>query len=218
MTKPSGAHRGAAPPRHLPLLAEPQRLTLDAMFTHPLPYVGWTRVLALFNVLGMVEAKADDEFAFRIGAGHHLLHKPHGENLSVPEVAVLHGSGSWHSCPSPGCASGNTYEGRASKLHHTAERMDGDVDPGRPAPVRARAQPGADHSHEPADGRPGASPPCVAGRFLPRARLCSVMLCRWRSRCVGMVAAVSLGTAVDCGGTTTAAAGRRSATRAETCS
>ena len=40
--------------------------------------------------------------------------------------------------------------------------------------------------------------------------------CRWRSRCVGAVAAVSLGTAVARGGTTTAAAGWRPATLAVT--
>ncbi len=42
------------------------------------------------------------------------------------------------------------------------------------------------------------------------------MLCRWRSRCVGAVSAVSLGTAVDRGGTMIAAAGQRSATVAAT--
>src|SRR3954453_20993504 len=40
------------------------------------------------------------------------------------------------------------------------------------------------------------------------------MSCRWRSRCVGAVSAVALGTAVERGGTTTSAPGWRSATSA----
>ena len=52
--------------------------------------------------------------------------------------------GCGRSCPSPGFASGNTDGDRASELHHTVERVDGDVHLGRPTLVRARAQPVTD--------------------------------------------------------------------------
>jgi len=47
-------------------------------------------------------------------------------------------------------------------------------------------------------------------------RPCSVMALRWRSRCVGAVWAVSLGTAVERGGTMMAASGWREAMLAVT--
>jgi len=94
--------------------------------------------------------------------------------------------------------------------------MDGDVHLGRPAPVRARAQPVTDHLLEPADGRLDPRPLRVAGRFLPSRTSVLGDAFRLRSRCVGVVAAISLGKAVDRGGTMIAASGWRSATAAET--
>lgn len=89
MTKPSGSRQATAPARGRPFLTEEEHLTLDAMFTHPLPYIGWNKALALFSALGTVEPMADDEFAFRIGGEHHLLRKPHDEDLSAPEIVGL---------------------------------------------------------------------------------------------------------------------------------
>jgi len=89
MTKPSGSRQDVAPAQVRSFLAEKERLTLDAMFTHPLPYIGWNKALALFSALGAVEPMANDEFAFRIGGEHHLLQKPHDEDLSAPEVVAL---------------------------------------------------------------------------------------------------------------------------------
>src|SRR3954464_14038606 len=54
------------------------------------------------------------------------------------------------------------------------------------------------------------------GAFCQAILPVSAMSWRWRSRWVGAVSAVSLGTAVERGGTTTAASGWRSATLAET--
>ena len=54
MTKPSG-NRQHVPHGTLPFLTEADRLTLDAMFSQPLPYIGWNRILALFDALGTVE-------------------------------------------------------------------------------------------------------------------------------------------------------------------
>lgn len=88
MTKTSGSRRHI-PHSDPPFLAEPDRLTLDAMFTHPLPYLGWNRVVVLFAALGSVEPRRDDEFAFRIGTEHHIMQKPPGEDLSAAEVVGL---------------------------------------------------------------------------------------------------------------------------------
>ena len=89
MTKPSGSHQDSMPALDRPYLAEANRLTLDAMFSHPLPYLGWNRVVALFEAMGTVERRTDDEFAFRIGGEHCLVRKPHNEDLSADEVVHL---------------------------------------------------------------------------------------------------------------------------------
>ena len=89
MTKPSGSRRHIPQAGTSPFLAEPDRLTLDAMFSHPLPYLGWNRVVALFGALGSVEPRGPDEFAFRLGAEHHLIKKPRDEDLSASEVVGL---------------------------------------------------------------------------------------------------------------------------------
>ena len=88
MTKPSGSHQ-RIPHGTPPFLAEADRLTLDAMFTHPLPYLGWNRVVALFDVLGSVEPRPDNGFAFRIGGEHHMMQHPPGEDLQASDVIGL---------------------------------------------------------------------------------------------------------------------------------
>ena len=52
MTKPSG-DRQHVPHGNPPFLAEADRLTLDAMFSDPLVYLGWNRVIALFGALAL---------------------------------------------------------------------------------------------------------------------------------------------------------------------
>jgi len=89
MTKPSGSHQDSTPASDRPTLAEENRLTLDAMFSHPLPYLGWSKVVALFDVMGTVERRAGDEFAFRIGGEHCIVRKPNNEDLSAAEVVHL---------------------------------------------------------------------------------------------------------------------------------
>ena len=88
MTKPSG-DRQHVPHGNPPFLAEADRLTLDAMFSHPLPYLGWNRVIALFGALGSVEPRLDRGLTFRIGTEHHVMQKPPGEDLSAAEVVSL---------------------------------------------------------------------------------------------------------------------------------
>lgn len=89
MTKSTGSHQHVAPAQSQPFLNGDERVTLDAMFSSPLPYLGWSRVVALFKVLGTVEPRADDAFEFRIGAEHHLVSKPADEDLATTEVVNL---------------------------------------------------------------------------------------------------------------------------------
>ena len=89
MTKPSGSHHAITPAQVRPFLIEADRLTLDAMFTSPLPYVGWKKAVELFGALGTVEPRAEGEFAFRIGAEHHLVRKPRDEDLPASEAVEL---------------------------------------------------------------------------------------------------------------------------------
>ena len=99
-----------------------------------------------------------------------------------------------------------TEIGRPS-FQHAVRGMDGNVHLGRPTLVRAAAQPVTDHLLEPANGGfyPGSD--VVAGRLLPScssvlgdALQMAVPLC-WRAL------AVSLGTAVERGGTMTSRSG-----------
>ncbi len=89
MTKPSGKHQAVTPAQKMQFLAEADRLTLGAMFTNPLPPIGWHKAVALFDILGTVEPQADDDYAFRIGAEHHVVHKPRDADLSASEVVDL---------------------------------------------------------------------------------------------------------------------------------
>ena len=84
-----------------------------------------------------------------------------------PWGAVLHRSEVRAQLPQPCLGSGDADGDWASPLQHTVEGMDGDVHLGRPTPVRARAQPVADHLLEPPDGCLGPSPPHIVGCFLP---------------------------------------------------
>jgi hypothetical protein len=66
------------------------RRTLNAIFRHPLSHnLGWSDVVALFETIGEVEERANNEFSFRVGGVHHLMHKPHTKDLTAPEVIEL---------------------------------------------------------------------------------------------------------------------------------
>jgi hypothetical protein len=144
--------------------------------------------------------------------------------VPTPDSGVLHGPGVQTYSPQPRSGSGDADRDRASQLQHAVERVDSDLHLGRPALVLVRAQAVPDHLFPARDGRLGASGRVVArsrlppSAAIPRAaraepsaappiRPCSATHWRWRSRCVGALSAVSLGTAVARGGTTTAASG-----------
>ena len=89
MTKRSGDRQHVAPAEAYPVLDEENRLTLDSLFSHPMPYMGWNRTLALFEVLGTVGLRINGCHEFRIGAEHHLVRKPADEDLSAIEAVNL---------------------------------------------------------------------------------------------------------------------------------
>ena len=71
-------------------LSGSDRRTLDAIFRHPISHnLAWRDVVALFETLGTVESKVNNEFAFKVGDAQHLIHKPHTHQLTVPEVLEL---------------------------------------------------------------------------------------------------------------------------------
>ena len=66
------------------------RRTLDAIFRHPLSHnLAWRDVVALFEALGTVETKANNEFVFKIGDAQLLIRRPHTHQLTAPEVLDL---------------------------------------------------------------------------------------------------------------------------------
>lgn len=61
--------------------------TLDAIYRHPLAHnLEWADVVALFERLGSVEQKSNNEVAFTIGGEHRLVRKPHTKDLTTSEV------------------------------------------------------------------------------------------------------------------------------------
>jgi hypothetical protein len=66
------------------------RRTLEALFRHPAAHnLEWMDVVALIEKIGAVHQKADNRFAFDVGAEHHLMHKPHAKDLTSSEVVDL---------------------------------------------------------------------------------------------------------------------------------
>ena len=68
-------------------LSKGSRVTLEAIYRHPLAHnLGWKSVIALFEAVGTVEHKPNDELAFGLGGEHHRMRKPHGKDLEAAEV------------------------------------------------------------------------------------------------------------------------------------
>src|SRR4051812_21937031 len=116
--------------------------------------------------------------------------------------------------PYPVLGSCDADVGRASQLQHAVQDLDRHVHLRRPTLVCVRAQPIPDHALVASDGGLGAGPVRVPGRHLPPPAAPLSDELKVRSRWVGAVSAVALGTAVERGGTMTAAAGWLSATLA----
>jgi hypothetical protein len=76
--------------RQSPRLSGAERRTLQEMFRHPVAHnLRWSDVIALFEMLGGVEHKANGEVVMRLGHEHHLMHRPHVKDLNTTEVLDL---------------------------------------------------------------------------------------------------------------------------------
>jgi hypothetical protein len=64
--------------------------TLEALFRHPTAHnLEWMDVVSLIEKIGTVHQKANDKFAFDVGAEHYQMHKPHTKDLTSSEVVDL---------------------------------------------------------------------------------------------------------------------------------
>src|SRR6204780_4264020 len=64
--------------------------TLEALFRHPTAHnLEWMDVVSLIEKIGVVHRKANDKFAFDVGAEHYQMHKPHTKDLTSSEVVDL---------------------------------------------------------------------------------------------------------------------------------
>jgi hypothetical protein len=66
------------------------RRTLDTIFQHPLTHnLPWRDVAALVESIGSVEERHDGEFSLRAGDQHLSIKRPHGKDLTGPDVIEL---------------------------------------------------------------------------------------------------------------------------------
>jgi len=66
------------------------RRTLDTIFQHPLTHnLPWRDVAALIESIGSVEERHDGEFSLRAGDQHLSIKRPHGKDLTGPDVIEL---------------------------------------------------------------------------------------------------------------------------------
>src|SRR5580704_8796689 len=66
------------------------RRTFEALFRHPTAHnLEWNDVVTLFEKIGAVYRKPNDQFAFDVGGEHLVMHKPHTKDLTSSEVVDL---------------------------------------------------------------------------------------------------------------------------------
>ena len=89
--KTNEVHGGQeAPSRERTAIHGTHRRTLEALFRHPTAHnLEWMDVVALIEKIGAVHRKANDKFAFDVGAEHYQMHKPHTKDLTSSEVVDL---------------------------------------------------------------------------------------------------------------------------------
>lgn len=71
-------------------LSKASRVTIDAIYRHPLAHnLEWSDVLALFDKIGTVDQKGNDEVSFGIAGEHHRIRSPHTKDLTTAEVIAF---------------------------------------------------------------------------------------------------------------------------------
>ena len=89
MSKPT-SHQSAQTHVDQSLVVGQDRLTLDALFVHPVPSdLQWGKVVGLFDTIGVVERRPGHEYAFRIADKDHVIHRTDDRNLAKSETKDL---------------------------------------------------------------------------------------------------------------------------------
>lgn len=71
-------------------LSKGSRSTIEAFYQHPLSHnLEWSGVFTLFEKLGTVDRKSQNEIAFRIGGERHTVRTTHGKDLTTTEVMTF---------------------------------------------------------------------------------------------------------------------------------
>jgi hypothetical protein len=74
----------------LDAMSASNRRTLETLFRHPLSHnFTWREAISLFENIGTVEEKPNNEYSFRIGSAHHVMCKPRLKDLSLAELTGL---------------------------------------------------------------------------------------------------------------------------------
>ena len=90
MPTPATANAGGAQSGDPSTISRSDRRTLVGLFAHPLAHnLAWSDVVALFNEIGHVEQKSNNEFVFHVGGKKHPMRKPHTDHLTTQEVMEL---------------------------------------------------------------------------------------------------------------------------------
>jgi len=85
---PGAANLGTS--KHRAALDGSDGRTFDAIFRHPQAHnLKWSDVVALFETIGEVEHKANNEFILILGTERHSMRAPHTKDMSLPEIAGL---------------------------------------------------------------------------------------------------------------------------------
>jgi hypothetical protein len=83
-----GGHVAAADPN--PSVTGADRRTLDAIFQHPLAHnLSWREVVNLVTAIGTADEKHNGEFLFSAGDERLSMKRPHGKDLTSPDVVAL---------------------------------------------------------------------------------------------------------------------------------
>ena len=71
-------------------LSKSSRNTIEVLYQHPLSHnLEWSAVVALFEKLGSVDRKGNNELAFALGGEHYRVRKSHTKDLTPPEVMAF---------------------------------------------------------------------------------------------------------------------------------
>jgi hypothetical protein len=82
--------RTGVPMATAPRILNRDRRTLEGIFRHPVPgSLAWSDALHLIERLGAVRQESNGKLLLTIGEQKHVIHEPHGKELTPEEIAQL---------------------------------------------------------------------------------------------------------------------------------